>query len=277
MLQRLAVEMSPIPEAPPVQLPPLEQTLGERFGRGGKEALQGMVGLAYGLGAGAGAIAESIAGEGGMSTGFKESMVKKYVENEQDMSRFTAPEDSLTYSWNKAKEGDYGAMLSWASHGTGYVATQLASILGVTGLASGGAQLFGRKAAGQLMSGLVEKEAVRIAAGNTVTDAIMQQATRNVAGKVGTHLGAAATGFGMEGGEIMGDLAKQSVERGIPLTGSEIGKGLTASTLAGLVEYSETLLGLGALGGKLGNLGKVTENIGGLAGKGIRGAVLLLQ
>lgn len=267
-----------------VDIEPLSEGYVESAARGGKEALQGLVGTAYGLGAGAGAIAETVAGEGGLTTEFKEAMVKKYVENEKDMSQYSRPEDSLTYSWNKAKEGDYGAMLSWASHGTGYVAAQLASILGITAATGGlsglaaGPQTFSRGAAGQLVGSLVEREASRIATGTTekvITDAIMKKATKNVASRIGTHMGAAVTGLGMEGGEIMGDLAKQSVERGTPLTGSEIGKGLTASALAGAVEYSETLLGLGALKGKLGGIPGVglTENIGGFSGKAARSLV----
>jgi len=259
-------------EAPKIDLDPVPENSLEAMGRGGREAIQGMVGLGYGLGAGVGAIAESIAGEGGLSSGFKEAMVKKYIENEQDMAQYSRPEDSLTYSWEKAKDGDYGAMLSWATHGTGYVASQLATILAGSGVVAGGTRLIGKKMVGQVMSGLVEKEATRLAAGKTVTEAVLNKATANVTAKVGEHLGMAASGFGMEGGEILGDLAKQSTERGTPLTAGEIGQGLTATALAGAVEYMETLLSVSALKGKLGKFPGATE-MDGIAGKLARGAI----
>ena len=258
-----------------VNLKPIEENPIEATARGGAEAIQGMAGLGYGLTAGAAAVAESIMGEGGLSTKLKKSMVQKYVENEQDMAQYAKPEDSLVYSWNKAKEGDYGAMLSWASHGSGYVAAQIATMLTGSGVIAGGTKMLGKKAISKFMGSMVEREAGRLAAitaDKVVTDAILKEATKTVAGRIGTHLGMATTGFGMEGGEIMGDLAKQSVEEDRTLTGVEIGKGLTATALAGAVEYTETLLGLKAFKGKLGGI-PGTKGIGGVAGKAARSAV----
>lgn len=42
----------------------------------------------YGLAAGTAAVAESVLGEGGLSTSLKKSMVEKYVENEQDIAQY---------------------------------------------------------------------------------------------------------------------------------------------------------------------------------------------
>lgn len=256
-----------------VKLKPIEENLAETAARGLTEGVQGTLGLGYGLAAGTAAVAESVLGEGGLSTSLKKSMVEKYVENEQDMAQYAKPEDSLTYSYNKAKEGDYGAMLSWASHGTGYVASQLATMLTGAGIIAGGTKMLGKKAVGSLMSSLVTREAERLAVNTTekvVTDALLKEATKTITSKVGTHLGLAATGFGMEGGEIMGGLAKQSVIEDRNLTGAEIGKGLTATALAGAVEYTENLLGLGAITGKL---GKAARGINKIPGKLARGAL----
>lgn len=263
-------------------VPPVaNETLAESAVRGGYEALIGVPMTAVGLAAGGAAIGEKVFGKGGFATDLKESAVDSYRQFEEELGKNSRPEDSATYSYNQAKEGNLGALLSWAAHGSGYVSAQLGSMLVGVGLVEKGVELTGKKAVGQLMKTWVEKEAGALAksAGvEAVTPELIAQATSQVAGKVGQQLGMAATGFGMEGGEILGDLASQTVgkdgtsER--TLTGEEILKGLVGTAAAGAVEYTETALGVKALKGALGKLpGKALNEIDGLAGKAVRAGV----
>ena len=260
---------------------PEESVLGATI-RGAEESVKGTANLiGVGLPAALGAMAEAVVGEGGFATKFKEAAVRQFVENEQSINRFARPEDSFLHSLDQAKEGDYGAFLNWIGHGTGYVTSQLASILIPGGIVAGGVRLVGKKALAKVLSGVIEKQALKLAeesfmkAGLKATtqqiaeragqEAFMKQATSTVAKAVGDRAGMASMSFGLEGGEIMGDLAKQSVDENRTLTFGEIGQGLTASALAGVVEYAETALGIKALKGSLGK--KIGANgIDGLTG-----------
>lgn len=278
---RLQDELSTLQEQPrftPAEFGLAEENLGEKFLRGAETGVKGTLNLGYGLGAGASAIVESISGSGGLATKMKEKAAKHYMENAAEISKFSRPEDSLVNSWTKAKDGDFGSMVDWASHGTGYVSSQLATMLVGGGLLGQGVKVVGKKAATQVMSGLVKKEATRMAtkalgkastkqiAELAATDAILKGATSSVASRLGNQVGMATMSFGLEGGEILGDLAQQSIDRGTTLTGEEIGKGLSATALAGAIEYVETVIGLKALKGKLGG-GAGVESISGLTGK----------
>jgi hypothetical protein len=260
------------------ETPDYREDLVSALYRGGAEAVKGVPMLAWGLAAGAGAAAETMFGggdEGDFTTEFKEYAVGKYQAWERDISRHAQPEDAFGFAYDEAKKGDIGALISWATHGTGYVATQLATLLTGVGLVQKGTEMVGKKAVTKLMSGLVKKEAERIAAKTGLkagSDQAMRAATATVTKKLGQQIGMAGAGFGMEGGEIGGGLASQSVEEGEPLTGAEVTKGLAASAAAGAVEYMETLLGLKAITGKLGKLPGAT-NIPGVKGRVARTAV----
>ena len=262
-----------------------KQALPELIGRGVEEGVSGTLNLGWGLGAGAAAIAESVLGKGGLATKIKESTARKFMEGNEALSERSLATDSLTYSWNKAKEGDFSAMVDWAAHGTGYVASQLASILVGSGVISAGTQMVGKKAITQVMGGMVRKEAERIATAEMVktgaktglkelatSDAVLKKATSSVANRVGNHIGMGSMSFSLEGGDIMGDLAQQSIDRDKPLSLGEVGKGLTATAAAAAVEYMETLLSVGALKGKLGKF-PGAENISNLKGKVARTAI----
>lgn len=268
---------------------PIEESYTDALVRGGVEAVKGVPNLAWGVAAGASAIAETVTGPGGVATKAKKYTIDKYTAGQQDISSKGKPEDSFTYSYERAKEGDLKALVSWAAHGTGYVSAQLATMLTGVGIIEKGTELLGKKAVGQVMKSLVKKEANRVAeqalitqgvkvtteaiAKTATTDLITQMATKTITKKVGQQIGMGTMSFGMEGGEIGGDLAQQTVEDGNrTLTGAEIGKGLTATALAGSVEYLELLLGLKAITGKLGKI-PGGKDINGLTGRAVRGTV----
>jgi hypothetical protein len=251
------------------------ETIGDKAVRSLSDAAKLIPMSGYGLGAGAGAIGESAFGEGGLSTKFKEKMLEGYTQIATDISRNARPEDSFTYSYQKAKDGDWGALGDWAAYNLPNVVAQLGTILIGAGVVSAGTQVAGKTVIKKVMGGLVKKEtdrliAVAAKAGQTLSqEAAAKLAVSRITQAVGQHAGMGAMSFGLEGGEIMGDLAQQSSERGTPLTGKEIGKGLTATALAGTVEYMETVLGLKAFKGQL---GKVVDNIDGVPGRLARGA-----
>lgn len=256
----------------------LPESKVERFQRGTVEAVEGTLNLGYGLAAGAGAITESFVGPGGLATKFKESAVEKYQEGAAETAYYARPEDSFTFAFNEAKKGNLTAMLDWAAHGTGYVSAQLATILTGAGIISTGTQVLGKKTVKNLMGQMVKNEAERIVKGTAkkaTSDAVMKQAIATVTKKVGGQAGLGAVSFSLEGGEILGTLAEQTMEDGTPLTPQEIIKGLTATGLAGAVEYLELVLGLKAFKGKLSGIPgtKAVEQLGGVSGRISRMAV----
>jgi hypothetical protein len=154
------------------------------FVRGAKEAFQQLPQLGYGLLAGAGAQAENLFGEGGIASGIKQAGIAGYQDWEQRLAADAKPSDSFSYSYDQAKQGDFGALAAWLAHGIGYAGAQ-----GVQMLATGGlGGLIGKAGltatAEKLAAGLVAKESARLAAtteGAALSaDALARQATANV-------------------------------------------------------------------------------------------------
>jgi hypothetical protein len=226
--------------------------------RGFKNTFRQLPELGYGLLAAGGATLENAVGEGGIATGIKNSGLEGYREAAANVEENTKPSDSLTYSWNKAKEGDFNALADWLQYGLGYAGGQGLQML-ATGMLGGAAA---KMAAPQLAQALTEKmvasEAAKIAAtegAKTLTqDAIRAAAVANVASKIGQIGATAATGtaaFGMEGGEIGGEMVVKADQEGRKLTGGELAQGFKATLVAGGLEFVGDMLGLGALTGKI--------------------------
>ncbi len=257
--------------APEVAEPPPENS---DVLRGVKTAAKQIPQLMYGAAAGLGAIGESAFGEGGMASDLKAYGVKKYQEIGADIAKDSKLTDSLTYSWERAtKEGDYGAMADWLQYGIGYGGVQALEALASAGIGSmvGKATLKGTVQ--HLASKMVAKEAARIVGTKEgaalAADQVSKMAVVNVAGKIGQIAGVGVQAFGMEAGEIGGGLAEQSVERGTPLTGAEIAKGLGAVGAAGLLEFAGDKLGVDIMLGKT-KLFRPAGAMTGLSGKATR-------
>ena len=239
--------------------------------RGFKNTFRQLPSLGYGVLAGGGAAAEYVAGEGGIATGIKTAGLKGYREASANLEENTKDSDSLTYSWNKAKRGDFNALADWVQYGVGYAGGQALQML-ATGVLGGAAAKMGAGAvAKQLTEKMVASEAAKIAATEAAKsltqDAIKAAAVANVANKIGQIGATAATGaaaFGMEAGEIGGGLVDQADREGRNLTGSDLARGFAATVAAGGLEFVGDMLGLGALTGKI--------NLGGAGGMLARGA-----
>lgn len=244
--------------------------------RGVKTAAKQLPQLGYGLIAGAGAVAESTFGEGGLSTDLKNYGVEKYQAAGADIAKDAKESDSLTYSWDQAKEGNYGAMVDWLQYGIGYGGVQALEALASGGIGAIVGKATLKQTAEHLAAGMVNKEVARIAAtaeGSALAaDVVSKMAVANIATKIGQTVGIGAQAFGMEGGEIFGGLAEQSVKSGESLTGAEIAKGLGATLAAGGLEFVGDKLGVDIMLGKS-RLFKPAAGMTGLGGKAARAGV----
>jgi GGDEF domain-containing protein/adenine/guanine phosphoribosyltransferase-like PRPP-binding protein len=246
------------------------------FVRGAKEAFQQLPQLGYGVVAGAGAAIESAVGEGGIATGIKKAGVKGYQEWGDKIAKDAKESDSFSYSYDKAKEGDFGAMVDWLQHGLGYAGGQGIQMLTTAGIGSVVGKAGLKVAAEKLASGMVAKESARIAAAEggaeLAADQIAKMATANVAAKIGQTAAIGATAYGMEGGEIGGDMAAKSVAENRSLTGEELAKAFGATLAAGSLEFIGDKVGLDVMLGKSA-LTKPAASMAGLGGRAVRGTI----
>mgnify|MGYP000064125456 CR=1 FL=1 len=247
------------------------------FSRGFKTSYEQLPELGYGLEAGAYAIGESAFGEGGMLTQGKQEAVAKMIEAQKETQANAKESDSFTFAYEKAKQGDFNALADTVQYGLGYGLGQMSQAVITGGLGSTVAKTAAETFAKEYTAKLVEQEALKVAeqtaARELTQEQIQQQAVKNVAESIankGRDYALGAQAVGLEGGEILGDLAKQSTEQNRSLTAGEVIKGLGATALAAAGEFYADRFGLDILGGKrLSEAGKYTE---GLKGNLLRGA-----
>jgi len=247
------------------------------FSRGFKTSYEQLPELGYGLEAGAYAIGESAFGEGGMLTQGKQEAVAKMIEAQKETQANAKESDSFTFAYEKAKQGDFNALADTVQYGLGYGLGQMSQAVITGGLGSTVAKTAAETFAKEYTAKLVEQEALKVAeqtaARELTQEQIQQQAVKNVAESIankGRDYALGAQAVGLEGGEILGDLAKQSTEQNRSLTAGEVTKGLGATALAAAGEFYADRFGLDILGGKrLSEAGKYTE---GLKGNLLRGA-----
>lgn len=248
--------------------------------RGLKEAFQQLPQLAYGLMAGAGAAGEAALGEGGVMTGLKQAGLKGYQQWGDKIEAGARESDSLTYSWEQAQEGNFGALVDWLQHGIGYTAGQGLQALASAGIGAVGGKFVIGAAAKDIAKGMVLKETAALGAtevGKKLTqEALIQQATKNVASRIGQSVGVAGMAFGQEGGEIFGDLTATADKEDRTLSGAELAKAFGATVAAGGLEFVGDKLGLDLLMGKskIGNkVMGLAEGATGVGGKLARGGL----
>lgn len=243
--------------------------------RGFKESFQQLPQLGYGLVAGAGAVAENLAGEGGLATGVKNFGVRKYQAATDEMASGAQENDSATVAYEKAKAGDIGALGDWLGHGVGYVGGQALQMAGTAGLGSLAGKAVGRGVVAKFVAPMVEKEALALAAtkeGASLTaDALERKAVANIASAMGQQAAMAASAVGMEGGEIFGDTVSDAAKEGRSLSGTDLARAGLATLGAAGLEYAEQALGLHALKGKL-PLGAKIGAMPGIGGRVARSA-----
>lgn len=274
-------------------------------GRGFTTALEQTPALLYGALGFAGATAEKTFGTGGASSALKNFGLSEYGRRMKEIGAKAKDTDDVTKAWDKAKQGDLGALVDWAQYGVGYlggniVETVATSALGAFagGVAAGPAAPAGAVAgatagavgkeavkgvAKNLIEGMVAKEAARIAekAGvETATEQMLKEATKNVAKNIGSTTALAGSGIIKETGGIYGEAEEQARAEGRELTGGDLARIFGSGVVAGLSEAAVDRLGLDVAAGKInipgaGRPGRAL--IGGAAGVGIEGGQELFQ
>lgn len=242
--------------------------------RGATAAWEGTKQTGYGLMAAAGAVGEKTFGQGGLSTGVKQAGLEGYREKQKILEENAAETDDLTTSWDRAKQGDLGALVDWAQYGLGYAGVQGLQMLATAGVGSVAAKAGTRAVAGEVVEKMVAKETAKLAATGLTGDMLTQEATKLVADKLG-RIGAmsvmGAQSFGMEAGDIGGDLADSADKEGKQLTGDQIAKGFGMALGAGAIDLVGDKFGLDVLTGKS-KLFKAVQGAEGLSGKAGRAA-----
>lgn len=244
------------------------------FSRGATAAWEGTKQTGYGLLAAAGSAGETAFGQGGISTGIKQAGLEGYREKQKVLEENASETDDITTAWDRAKQGDLGALVDWAQYGLGYAGAQGLQMLATAGVGSIAANAGAKAVAGEVVEKLVAKEVTKLAATGLTGEALTQEATKLVADKIG-QIGAmsvmGAQSFGMEGGDIGGDLADRADKEGRQLTGDELAKGFGMTLGAGAIDLVGDKFGLDVLTGKS-SLFKAAQSAKGLTGKAGRAA-----
>lgn len=245
-----------------------------------------------------GAVGEQTFGEGGLFSGIKKWGLEGYEKGMQEIQSRSKETDDVTKAWERAKDGDLGALVDWAQYGVGYLAGNVAetaatAVLGgaVGAFASGPAApagAVGGAVTGAVSKGvvkgfvesLVTKEAAKLAAGKEVTEEITKQATKNVAKRAGSATAVVGSNIAKETGSIYGEAEEQAREDGRELDAGDLARIFAAGTAAGFTEAAVDLLGLGAVAGKIklpggGRAGRAF--VGSVAGVGIEGGTEVMQ
>lgn len=229
---------------------PVDTSTWGNVKRGFMVATEQMPQLAYGLAAFGASGLETMLGEGGISSAAKNWAVGKYQDWGAKIQANSSENDEFTTAYDKAKSGDFGALVDWLSYGVGYTLSQGAQMLATGGVGSLAGKAALKGSAEKLASGMVAKEAATLAAGKEVTEEITKAAVANVSSRLGQMGAIGAAAYGMEGGEIGGDLASMSAKEGRALTGAELARGLGATVLAGSLEFVGDKLGYDTILGK---------------------------
>ena len=286
--------------APAKEVAPTEET-GDIM-RGGSTALQQTPALAFGALGFLGATGEQAFGTGGAMTSLKNYGLSEYGRRMKEIGAAAKDTDDVTKAWDKAKQGDLGALVDWAQYGVGYlggniVETVATSALGsaIGGMTAGPVGAVGGAAAGvvgkeavkgvakNLVEGMVAKEAAKLAEKEGIelaTEQMVKQATKTVAKNIGAGTALVGSGIIKETGGIYGEAAEEAEREGRELTGGDLARIFGSGVVAGLSEAAIDRLGLDVAAGKIkipgaGRPGRAL--IGGVAGVGIEGGQELFQ
>lgn len=247
------------------------------FMTGLKDTFKQLPELGWGIAAITASGIESIAGEGGIASAAKNFSVNKYKGWQDEIAATHKDAYDFDKAYEKAKEGDFGSLVDFLQYGVGYAVGQGAQVLATAGVGKVIGQLALRPAVESMAAGLVAKQAAKIAGEGASAKAISAAtpaAIKSIAGTMGQHAAMAAYSFGMEGGEIGGDLAQKSVNENRALSGNELMRGLGATFLAGTMEYGENVLSLAGMKGKIPSPFGATAGIGGRLGRAATGALV---
>ena len=287
------------------QLPAAEEPRDNSWDtlRGLEVSMRQVPQLAYGVAGLVGETAEQLTGYG---ESLRDFGFKGYQDWAQSMEPISKETDDVTVAWQRAKEGDIGALVDWAQYGVGYALGQLgetaavAVLGGIAGgaaaapagpaavpVAAGGAVVAaaGKQGFKSLAKNLVEKaianqankivinqakkEGVELTA-EQVAKRAQQEAIKRQAGKeIGSNAAVFANAIGMQLGSIYGSAEEQARAEGRELTGVDLARIWGTGVATGGIEGVVDKFGLDLLKGKLSD--KLPA--GRLAGAAVAGGV----
>lgn len=280
-----------------------EQPEGNDFGRGLRTSMGQLAPLAKGAVGLLGATAENLLGEGGVATGVKNWGLRGFQEGMAKLQPLQRDTDELTTAWERAKNGEFGALVDWAQYGLGYSLGQIgesaavavlggvvggatAGPVGAAGGAAGGTVAKGgvKALARDLIEGQVQKEAERLVLAKAVQEGtqltaeqlakqaaeqvVRQAATRNVAKAIGSGTALGAFGVMQSAGSIYPEAVERARAEGRELDGGDLARVWGASLAAGGVEALTDKLGLDVAAGRIklpGTGGRAARGAAGLA------------
>jgi hypothetical protein len=253
--------------------------------RGFEVSMRQVPQLAYGVAGLVGETAEQLTGYG---ESLRDFGFKGYQDWAQSMEPISKETDDVTVAWQRAKEGDVGALVDWAQYGIGYALGQLgetAAVAVLGGIAGGAAGAAGGPtavpaAAGGAVAAAAGKQGFKALAQNLVEKAIANQATKIVtkqaqkegveltaeqlakrasqeavkrqAGKeIGSNAAIFANAVGMQLGSIYGSAEEQARAEGRELTGVDLARIWGTGVATGGLEGVVDKFGLDLLKGKL--------------------------
>jgi hypothetical protein len=222
-----------------------------------------------------GATAERAVGEGGIATGLKTWGLRGYKEGMDALAPLQRETDSFSESWSRAQKGDIGALADWAQYGLGYVGAQALESIAVAlggavagaavtggnplGAVAGGAtavadQAAAKTVARRLVEAAVAREAERLAAktgARVASDALRQQAARNVARTMGAGAAVGVKNVATELGTVYGEGSEVAASEGRQLEGEDLTRMWAAGAAAGALDSVTELAGLAGVAGKI--------------------------
>lgn len=252
--------------------------------RGGEVALRQTIPIVKGMIALGGATAEKFFGQGGMSTDVKNWGYNGYKDGMAGAEALHQDNDEVTTAWAKAKQGDIGAMVDWATYGLGYLGGQLSETVamsvigGIIGSAAepGVGTLAGvgtgvvakgmirdaaRKLVGKLIAKEIEQTAVKTGAKIT-----SEQALKQITKSAGATALIGANAFTQELGTIYPTLVDEKKKSGQEITGTDLARVWATGIVAGRLESLSDKLGLDALiKGEIPLLNKIPQGVRNLA------------
>lgn len=283
------------------------------LGRGFETSIRQLGPLARGAVGLVGATVEEAAGRdnfvGQLAGGVKNWGLRGYEEGMAKLAPLQRETDDITIAWNRAKDGDLGALADWAQYGLGYALGQageaagMAVLGGVAGAAMAPAAspvtapsgavtgLVAKGAVKEFITGLIEKSVVREAGSlaaaaakegaQLTAEQAVKIATRNVAREIGASGALLGLGTTQELGSIYPEAEQQAADEGRALTGSDLARVWGSGLVAGGVEALTDRLGVQAAMGKVKFPGASTRAGAAagtaLAGMGVEGATEAVQ
>lgn len=245
------------------------------FTRGVKVAAGQLLPLAQGTVGLAGAAAEQVFGEGGISTAVKNWGLLGAQDGMKKLEPMAKPDDDVMVAFQHAKEGSPSALLNYIVYQAGYGAMQMAvgAASGIVGGAIGtavagpgvgtavgaveGAASSGliRKATLEWLGPKIAAAAAKITAADTAKALTAEQVTTMATKQVAQHWGQGLAMFGheavMEAGSIYPDAEEQATKDGRKLDGGDIARVIGSTAVAAFIGGKADQLGLDAITGKV--------------------------